>query len=63
MLRKIYDKTKYEICILFFLLAQLIAFVPDKEGMPLWQLLTYLGDYSHGYMPKAFLGEVISWFS
>ncbi len=63
MLRKIYDKTKYEICILFFLLAQLIAFVPDKEGMPLWQLLTYLGDYSHGYMPRAFLGEVISWFS
>ncbi len=63
MLKKVYEKTKYELCILLFLLAQLFVFVPEKEGMPLWQLLTYLGDYSHGFMPRALLGEIISWFS
>lgn len=63
MLKKVYKKTKYEACILLFLLAQLIIFVPDKEGMPMWQLLTYLGDYSHGFMPRALLGEAITWFS
>ncbi len=63
MLKKLYEKTKYEFCILLFLLAQLFVFVPEEEGMPLWQLLTYLGDYSHGFMPRAFLGEIISWFS
>lgn len=63
MLKKLYEKTKYEIGIFIFLFAQLIVFMPDKEGMPLWQLLTYLGDYSHGFMPRAFLGEIISWFS
>ena len=63
MLKKLCEKTKYEICIFLFLLAQLIVFAPDKEGMPLWQLLTYLGDYSHGFMPRAFLGEIISRFS
>lgn len=63
MFKKVYEKTKYELCILLFLLAQLFVFVPEKEGMPLWQLLTYLGDYSHGFMPRALLGEMISWFS
>ena len=63
MLKKLYEKTKYEISIFIFLFAQLIVFVPEEEGMPLWQLLTYLGDYSHGFMPRAFLGEIISWFS
>ncbi len=63
MLKKLYEKTKYEISIFIFLFAQLIVFVPEEDGMPLWQLLTYLGDYSHGFMPRAFLGEIISWFS
>lgn len=63
MLKKVYEKTKYEVLILLFLLAQLFIFVPQKEGMPLWQLLTYLGDYSHGFMPRALLGEIITWFS
>lgn len=63
MLKKVYEKTKYELCILVFLLVQFFAFRPTADGMPLWQLLTYLGDYSHGFMPRAFLGEVISWFS
>lgn len=63
MFKKVYEKTKYELCILLFLLAQFFVFVPEKEGMPLWQLLTYLGDYSHGFMPRALLGEMISWFS
>lgn len=62
MLKKLYEKTKYEICIFFFLIAQLAVFVPEKEGMPLWQLLTYLSDYSHGFMPRGFIGEVITWF-
>lgn len=63
MLKKVFTKTKYEACILFFLLIQLVVFAPAKDGMPVWQLLTYLGDYSHGFMPRAFLGEIISWFT
>lgn len=63
MLKKLYEKTKYEICIFLFLLAQLITFAPTKETMPVWQLLTYLGDYSRGFMPRFFLGEIISLFS
>lgn len=63
MLKKLYEKTKYEACIFFFLFAQLIVFVPDEEGMPLWQLLTYLSDYSRGFMPRAFIGEIITWFT
>lgn len=63
MLKKVFTKTKYEACILFFLLMQLIVFAPTKDGMPVWQLLTYLGDYSHGFMPRAFIGEIISWFT
>lgn len=63
MLKKIYEKTKYEVCIFLFLVVQLLVFIPGKEGMPLWQLLTYLGDYSHGFMPRALLGEIITWFS
>lgn len=63
MLKKVYEKTKYELYILLFLLVQFFVFRPDAEGMPLWQLLTYLGDYSHGFMPRALLGEIISWFS
>ncbi len=63
MFKKVFEKTKYGVCIFVFLLVELIAFAPTKDGMPVWQLLTYLGDYSHGYMPRAFLGEIISWFS
>ncbi len=63
MLKKLYEKTKYEVCIFLFLMVQLLVFVPQKEGMPMWQLLTYLGDYSHGFMPRALLGEIITWFS
>lgn len=63
MLKKVFEKTKYEACILGFLLIQIICFVPTTDGMPVWQLLTYLNDYSHGYMPRAFLGEILSWFS
>lgn len=63
MLKRVYEKTKYELCILAFLLVQFFVFRPTADGMPLWQLLTYLGDYSHGFMPRAFLGEIISWFS
>ncbi len=63
MLKKLYEKTKYEFCILLFLLAQLIVFVPEKENIPIWQLLTYLGDYSRGFMPRFLLGEIISIFS
>lgn len=63
MLKKAFEKTKYELCILVFLLLQVFAFTPPTDGMTVWQMLTYLGDYSHGYMPRAFLGEVISWFT
>lgn len=63
MLKNFYEKTKYEACIFFFLLAQLVVFMPEKEGMQIWQLLTYLGDYSHGFMPRAFIGEIITWFT
>ncbi|MBQ7043380.1 MAG: hypothetical protein IJN78_02115 [Clostridia bacterium] len=63
MLKKLFEKTKYEVCILLFLLVELVAFVPPADGMTVWQMLTYLGDYSHGYMPRAFLGEVFSWFT
>ena len=63
MLKRLYEKTKYEVCIFFFLLAQLIVFAPTKEGMSVWQLLTYLGDYSHGFMPRALIGEILTWFS
>ena len=63
MLKKLYEKTKYEACIFFFLFAQFIVFVPKKENMPIWQLLTYLGDYSRGFMPRFLLGEIISIFS
>ena len=63
MLKKLYEKTKYEACIIFFLFAQLIVFAPAKESMPLWQLLTYLSDYSHGFIPRAFIGEIITWFT
>ena len=63
MLKKLYEKTKYEVYIFLFLAVQLLVFVPEKEGMPMWQLLTYLGDYSHGFMPRALLGEIITWFS
>lgn len=63
MLKKLYEKTKYEVCIFFFLFAQFIVFVPKKENMPIWQLLTYLGDYSRGFMPRFLLGEIISIFS
>lgn len=63
MLKKVYEKTKYELCILAFLLVQFFVFRPTVDGMPLWQTLTYLGDYSHGFMPRALLGEIISWFS
>ena len=63
MLKKLYEKTKYEICILSFLLVQFFVFRPTTDGMPLWQLLTYLSDYSHGFVPRGFIGEIISWFS
>lgn len=63
MLKKVFEKTKYEVCILIFLLVELIAFIPSTDSMTIWQTLTYLGDYSHGYMPRAFLGEVFSWFT
>ena len=63
MLKKIYEKTKYEGCILLFLLAELFAFLPGKEGMHLWEIAIYLVDYNRGYMPRALLGEIISWFT
>lgn len=63
MLKKLYEKTKYELCILLFLLVQFFVFRPTTDGMPLWQLLTYLSDYSHGFVPRGFIGEIISWFS
>lgn len=63
MLKNIYEKTKYEGCILLFLLAQLFVFLPNKEGIHLWEVAIYLTDYSRGYMPRALLGEIITWFS
>lgn len=63
MLKKLFEKTKYEACILIFLLVELIVFAPAVDGMTVWKTLSYLGDYSHGYMPRAFLGEVFSWFT
>ena len=63
MLKRLFEKTKYEACILIFLLAEMIAFIPHAEDMTVWQMLTYLGDYSHGYMPRALLGEIFSWFT
>lgn len=63
MLKKFFEKTKYEACILVFLVVELVTFAPSTERATIWQWLLYLGDYSHGYMPRAFLGEVLSWFS
>ncbi len=63
MLKNLYGKTKYELCILSFLLVQFFVFRPATDGMPVWQLLTYLSDYSHGFVPRGLIGEIISWFS
>ncbi len=63
MLKTVYGKIKYEIGILLFLLLQFFAFLPTRENMPIWPFLTYLGDYSKGFMPRALIGEIISWFT
>lgn len=63
MLKSFFDKTKYEAGIFLFLITQVALYIPTSENMPVWQILTYLNDYSKGYMPRAFLGEVITWFS
>lgn len=63
MLKRIFDKIKYEACILIFLLAQAFTFAPSTDSAAIWPFLLYLNDYSHGYMPRALLGEIFSWFT
>ncbi len=63
MLKVFFQKTKYEICIFVFLMIQMFSFLSDVGETTVWQMLTYLGDYSHGYMPRAMLGEILSWFT
>ena len=63
MVKSFFDKIKYEACIFIFLVLQFFLFVPDKDKMSLTHSMIYLVDYSHGFMPRGFIGEVISWFS
>ncbi len=63
MVKTVCEKIKYEVVILLYLLLQFFAFLPSQNDMAVWPFLTYLGNYNRGFMPRAFIGEVLSWFT
>ncbi len=63
MLKTVYEKIKYEVGILFFLLLQFFMFLPSREAAQIWPFMSYLGSYEKGFMPRALIGEIISWFT
>lgn len=48
---------------MLFLFVQASIFAPTAESAYIWPFILYLGDYSHGFMPRALLGEIFSWFT
>ncbi|MBR6531934.1 MAG: hypothetical protein IKT61_05475 [Clostridia bacterium] len=63
MLKKVFEKTKYELCIMIFLLVQIPFFLPSVQASANWPFMQYLGDYSHGFVSRALIGEFFSWFT
>ncbi len=63
MLKTVYEKIKYEAAILLFLLTQFFAFLPTKDSAQIWPFMSFLGSYENGFMPRALIGEIISWFT
>ena len=63
MLKKFFAKIKYELCIFFFALAQTLVFLPSKDNLDEWCLMTYLGDYSHGVTTRLLIGDIIHRFT
>ncbi len=63
MIKTVFEKIKYELGILLFLLLQFFLFLPPIESSNIWPFISYLGNYDNGFMPRALIGEIISWFT
>ncbi|MDD6276547.1 MAG: hypothetical protein PUB20_06975 [Clostridia bacterium] len=63
MLKKFFNKIKYELCIFIFSLADILIFLPGKDDLDMWCFMTYLGDYSHGFTTRLLIGDIIHRFT